>query len=122
MLVSSVGDYGRSQLLDRWRPSLRGSPEAGAVPTLTLEIIIMSCRSTSTPVVYCTSWQYDGRLSIHLHGSRDCNDEHAWSDFAHAFESRLYSIVEDQVKVKTLADVSVARDVEMVEQGLTFVT
>ncbi|KZP09123.1 hypothetical protein FIBSPDRAFT_938641 [Athelia psychrophila] len=97
VLVSSMGDFDRANIWNRWRPSNRTQNSSDAdnttVPALTIERLIISARMT-TPTVNVIHWQYDGKFTIHLHGLRRFHDEHAWKDFTHAFESRVLDIVE----------------------------
>ncbi|KZP12475.1 hypothetical protein FIBSPDRAFT_155963 [Athelia psychrophila] len=97
VLVSSMGDFDRANIWNRWRPSNRTQNSSDAdnttVPALTIERLIISARMT-TPTVNVIHWQYDGEFTIHLHGLRRFHDEHAWKDFTHAFESRVLDIVE----------------------------
>ncbi|KZP30534.1 hypothetical protein FIBSPDRAFT_926383 [Athelia psychrophila] len=93
ILSTSLGDFDKANILERWKPSKRDSAE---VPAFTIENIILSARMTQ-PTVMCSSWQYDGQITLHLHGAREFHDEHAWRDFVDAVESRLRYVAEGRL-------------------------
>ena len=87
IMCSSVGDIDKLGFLRRWRPST-----AAPGSTLVIDRMILSVRLPS-PTIACICYQYDGQLTLHLHGSSVYNSQEAWQYFGVAMKSRIRHIL-----------------------------
>ena len=80
-------------MLDQWRPST-----ATAESVLVIDRMILSVRM-SQPTIACTSYQWDGQLTMHLQGSSKWHTKEASEYYGEAFENRVHHILGSGVAV-----------------------
>jgi len=95
IISSSFGRFSSLKLLESFTPAIAGKEKSRALFVQDAWLALRAAEKEVTAVIVMT-WEYDGRMTIHLLGSSRWQSDEVWNNFVKSYSGLIAQVLEDK--------------------------